>query len=246
MNPQLLVLASGPADNFAQGLYPRNLYEIDHAPLLAHVIDSFAEFEATTSSVLLRSSEHQQFATGNVVNLLSPHSTVLAIPDVTSGAAGSALWAIDTLDHDAPLIVANGDIVLTTPLRSRILSELSHRDATVVTFESVHPRWSYVALDDDGLVVRAREKHPISKTATVGIYAYARAGDFFHSIQEMILKDDTFQGKFYVCPSLNQLILRGLRISTVPEARHDYFSLATPDGVGEYLRYRTSTGVAHA
>ena len=230
-------MASGPSENFAGGLYPRNLYELSDTPLIAHVLRGYEELAPQRTIVLLRASEHQRFATGNVVSLVSPDASTLCIPDVESGAAGSALWAIDELDLDAPLVVANGDIVIATALRERIEAQLRDHDATVVTFESVHPRWSYVAVNADGLVVRAREKHPISKTATVGIYAYARARDFFSSVQEMILKNDTYHETFFVCPSLNQLVLRGSKISTIPVSRKDYHSLATADGATNFQRW---------
>ena len=41
---------------------------------------------------------------------------------------------------------------------------ISSCDAGVITFESVHPRWSYVRLDSENRVTETAEKRPISNS----------------------------------------------------------------------------------
>ena len=59
----------------------------------------------------------------------------------------------------------------------------------MVTFRSLHPRYSYMLVDDNGLIVEAAEKRPISRHATAGFYWYRRGADFVQSAQDMIRKD---------------------------------------------------------
>ena len=103
-----------------------------------------------------------------------------------------------------------------------------------MTLAAVHPRWSYVRCDEDGLVVEAAEKRPISRLATAGAYWYRRGSDFVEAVMAMIRKDASVEGRFYVCPAFNELILRGLRIGTRHIDRAQYFSLATPRSVATY------------
>jgi hypothetical protein len=81
----------------------------------------------------------------------------------------------------------------------------------VPAFNSIHPRYSYVRLED-GLVVEAAEKTPISRNATAGFYWYARAQDFVDGAKDLIRKDAHVNGAFYVCPVFNELILGQKRV----------------------------------
>jgi len=238
---QTLVLASGPADEFGGGPWPRNLYEIDGAPLIEHVLEGLGVIGNEASVVLLRKSEQARWRTGDVVGLLSPESSVCFVPDGCEGAAGSALWAKGVIDMDKPLMVANGDIVVDGDIVDLVKDELVGRDGVVVCFDSVHPRWSYVSVDEEGFVNRAKEKQPISRNATVGIYGFARGRDFFDSVEAMIKKDDRVNGIFYVCPSLNQMVLAGKLIGVVEVARERYHSLASVAGVEEFMRARSES-----
>jgi hypothetical protein len=107
-------------------------------------------------------------------------------------------------------------------------------DGGVVTFDAVHPRWSYVRTGDDGLVLEAAEKRPISRQATAGTYWYRHGGDFIDGAMAMIRKDASVEGAFYVCPVFNEMILRGLHIGTRHIDRDRYFSLASLHGVNAY------------
>jgi hypothetical protein len=107
-------------------------------------------------------------------------------------------------------------------------------DGGVVTFDAVHPRWSYVRTGEDGLVLEAAEKRPISRLATAGTYWYRRGGDFVDGAMAMIRKDASVEGAFYICPVFNEMILRGLRIGTHHIERDRYFSLASLHGVNAY------------
>jgi len=241
MSLATLVLASGPADEFGGGPWPRNLYEIDGAPLIEHVLGGQGVLGNEDSVVLLRRSEQARWRTGDVVGLLSPESAVCLVPDGCQGAAGSALWAKGLFDADAPLMVANGDIIIDANIAEIVQDGLLGADGVVVCFDSVHPRWSYVSVDEEGYVNRAKEKQPISRNATVGVYGFLRAGDFFDSIESMIKKDDRVNGIFYVCPSLNQMVLAGKRIKVVTVEREKYHSLASVAGVEDFVRGRESS-----
>jgi hypothetical protein len=107
----------------------------------------------------------------------------------------------------------------------------------VVTFDAVHPRWSYVRVGEDGLVREAAEKRPISRLATAGTYWFRTGGDFLDGVMAMIRKDASVEGRFYVCPVYNELILRGRRIGTHHIDREAYFSLASLHGVDAYEQH---------
>ena len=106
----------------------------------------------------------------------------------TKGAACSCLLAINHIPPDDPLIVANADQIIDWDLNA-VLSyfEEGDFDAGTICFESVHPRRSYVAVDEQGEVVEAAEKKPISRNAIAGFYYYRRGSDFIQAAMKSIL-----------------------------------------------------------
>lgn len=119
--------------------------------------------------------------------------------------------AISNIKNDYPLIIANFDQLFDDSPQD-LIARLQDGDAGVVTFESVHPRWSYVRLDEQGFVVETAEKRPISREAISGLYYFRRGKDFVEAAMRSIQKDSSVNGNFYIAPTLNELILQGKKI----------------------------------
>jgi dTDP-glucose pyrophosphorylase len=244
---RLLVLMAGGSDAFevAGHAYPKNLVEIDGQPLVQRVIENLRPvIEGSSQSIyLVRESEDRQHHTADVIRLLVPDAEVALVPDLESGAACTALHAISHLGRDEPLAIVNGDQVLDVNLRG-ILERFEREglDGGVVTFDAVHPRWSYVRVDDAGFVVEAAEKRPISRLATAGVYWFRRGGDFVDGAMAMIRKDAAVDGRFYICPVYNELVLRQMKIGTAHVDRISYTSLSSPRNVAQYEELLSRAG----
>jgi dTDP-glucose pyrophosphorylase len=143
---------------------------------------------------------------------------------------------MDRMDLDEPLVVVNGDIVLDIDLEN-VLKYFAAYDGGIVTFESVHPRWSFVRTGADKLVLEAAEKKPISKQATVGLYWFASASLFLRAASDLMLKAGDPDKEFYVCPVYNELILQGGRIATWQIEARNYHNLSDPNGVRNYEEF---------
>jgi CTP:molybdopterin cytidylyltransferase MocA len=236
---RLLVLMAGDGGGFevAGQRYPKNLVEIDGEPLVQRVIENLQPVidRCDRAVFLIREEEDRRHHTGDVIRLLVPDADVVRVPALESGAACTALHAIAHLDRDAPLLIFNGDQVLEADLPAIVDGfEAAGLDSGTVTFDAVHPRWSYVRLGADGHVLEAAEKRPISRLATAGTYWFARGGDFLDGAMAMIRKDASVDGAFYICPVYNELVLAGRRIGTHHVDRERYFSLASLHGVNAY------------
>jgi dTDP-glucose pyrophosphorylase len=239
---RLIVLMAGDSAMFEVGgdKYPKNLVEIDGQPLVQRVIEGLGPMVDTASRAifLIREEEERRHHTGDVIRLLVPDAEVIGVPKLVSGAACTALHAIGHVPREEPLLVFNGDQVIEAGLPQIVAEfERSGLDGGVVTFDAVHPRWSYVRCGADGLVVEAAEKRPISRLATAGMYWFRRGGDFIDGDMAMILKGASVDATFYICPIFNQLILSGRRIGTHHIERERYFSLASMHGVNAYEQH---------
>lgn len=237
MNTLLLAAGGSVAFEEAGYFYPKNLVEVDGAPLLSHVIGALGDLARNERLItVVRREEAVRHHVNRVVSLVEPSARVVQVGQ-TSGAACTALLAAELIDEDAPLLVVNGDQIIDADL-SAVVAEFDSAglDAGVVVFDAVHPRWSYVRVHD-GLVVQASEKRPISRLATAGFYWFRRGGDFVDGAMAMIRKDGHVEDQFFVCPVLNELVLAGRRIGIHPLARAAYFSLHEPAGIRAYEHF---------
>lgn len=218
-------------------VFPKNLIDIGGIPLVQHVFERLQSINKIASRFIcvLRRDENIKHHIAAVVNLLDKDALIVELGGETSGAACSALLAVDHINNDDPLVIVNGDIVIDCDLVS-IVQDFKGRelDGGIVVFGDLHPRWSFIKCDDSGLVVEAAEKRPISKLATAGFYYYARGSDFVVAATEMIKKGANVDGGFYICPTYNQLILRQRKIGIYEIPRYKYHSLATPADVLTY------------
>lgn len=235
----VLLLMAGSSDLFKEAgfPYPRSLIEIRGEPLIQHVIQGLKPLYESSSRFicLVRRDENRRHHVGMVIQLLLPKAKVVEINSSTGGAACTALLAVDEIGTDEPLLIVNGDQVISANL-NEVIADFHRRrlDAGTITFEAVHPRWSYVRCNAEGLVIEAAEKRPISKLATAGFYYFASGKQFVSSAKGMIRKNANVDGAFYVCPVFNEMLLSQARIGTFSIPRWAYFSLATPKNVADY------------
>lgn len=205
----ILILAAGQ-DQFAQeDGYPLCLTEFDSLPLIQRVAISCQALNPSNLTVALREEDVRKYHLDNVVRLLSPNAKILNIEAPTQGAACTALLAAGSIDSDSELLIVNGNELLNADFRLVVENFRDRKlDAGVVVFSSIHPRYSYVRLDDSEFVVEAAEKNPISNNATAGFYWFARGKDFVSAAKNLIRKDARVNGNFYICPGFNELILK--------------------------------------
>lgn len=208
----LLLMAGGDRVQPAE-LYPLALTEIDGKPLVELITRRCHSLQYANLTVAIKEAHMRHHYLDQVVKLLEPAANIVPVEGATEGAACTALLASAFIDNDEPLLILNADELIEVDY-SAVVRDFRARDldAGTIVFNSVHPRYSFVKVDADGLVVEAAEKVPISRHATAGFYYFAKGSDFVAGAKDMIRKDARQNGLFYVCPVLNQLILKSARI----------------------------------
>lgn len=239
---RVLMLFSGDDTAFRESgfQYPKNLTEIDGTPMIQNVMQSFKEVLDSADEILLtmRQPEIDRYHTSSVARLLYPRVKIVSVPNVTKGAACAVLLAVKKIDNNEELLVINGDIILEESVLPAITDfRKRNLDGGVVTFESVHPRWSFVKCDESGQIIEATEKRPISKNATVGVYYFKKGSDYVAAAENMIRKDANVNGAFYICPVFNEMVLMQKKLGIYEINRNIYYSLASPKGIEVYQNH---------
>lgn len=234
----LLPMAGGSA-NFDPKLfpYPSPLTEISGKPMIEHVVENLSEIgDECRFTFVVKSEDCRRFHLDNILMLLAPKdSQVIKLEGDTKGALCSALMAISNISDDAPLIIANSDQLFDGVLQKAV-EELrqSGADAGCLCFNSVHPRWSYVRIKD-GFVIEAAEKKPISRNAIAGFYYFRDGRKFVQSGMRTILNDVSVDGRYYIAPVFNEIMLKGGKIHPIVISNDAYHSFYTPQRIDEYV-----------
>ncbi|ADL32895.1 nucleotidyl transferase [Butyrivibrio proteoclasticus B316] len=239
---RVLMLFSGDDKAFKDSgfQYPKNLTEIGGTPMIENVMRCFSDVLGCADEILLtmRQQEIDRYHTSSVAKLLYPKVKIVSVPNITKGAACAVLLAIASIDNSDELLVINGDIIIEQSIMPAIDDFRKRKlDGGVVTFESVHPRWSFVKCDETGQIIEATEKRPISKNATVGVYYFKHGKDYVEAAENMIRKDAAVNGSFYICPAFNELVLMQKKLGIYQIDRDNYYSLASPSGVEAYEKH---------
>jgi len=222
----ILILAAGPVQSDGLNDYPFCLSEVNGIPLIEHITNKCLELRPHNVIYAFQRDDIKRFHLDEVAALLTPQATILEIPGQTQGAACTALLASSFIANDEELLILNCNEVLEISF-SKVVNEFRscRNDAGVVFFDSVHPRYSYVRLDENKFVLEAAEKRPISRHATAGFYWFKFGCYFIESVKSSIRKDANVNGIFYICPTLNEMILTGRKIGSFAIDSSDYYPL---------------------
>jgi len=234
---KIVIPMAGSDERFKQhGFpFPKPLVEIDGRPLIEHAFDCLRVTPEADFTFVIRKEDDLRFHLSDVLRLLDPDCAIITADGETAGAACTVMLAVEQIDNDDELVIANGDQILDFDM-NRVIAEFRERDldAGTVVFDSVHPRWSFVKTDAEGQVIEAAEKRPISRNATAGIYYFRKGTDFIAAAKAMIHKGANVNGGYFVCPAFNELILKQKKIGVHQIDRDRYVSLATPQAAEEY------------
>jgi len=235
----LVILLAGSSEIFKNKgqKYPKPLVEINGRVVIDRVVENLKPLIEYSDRVifLIRKDDDQKFHLSDIVRLLVPQAKTVLVNSETSGAACTAMLSVELVDENKPLLLVNGDQIIDIDYPD-FLSNLNNKeiDAGTIVFQSVHPRWSYVKLNDAGQVTESAEKKPISNTATAGFYYYKEARLFFKYAERMIMKDAHVDGCFFVCPVFNEMILDQKVIKAFMIDSCRYHSLMTPELLKRY------------
>jgi len=233
--------------------FPKALVEVAGTPMIELCVRNLVRQFPQAHFIFIVQDEHcTKYSLDGMLQILTDgRCTIVRLDHLTKGALCSALLAIDHIPEDEPLIVTNGDQIIQADLATlpRYAANLEC-DAALVTFESLHPRWSFVRVDGEGFVQEAAEKRVISRDAIAGFYYYRTGKLFLDSALRTLEYEAGVDGAYFISQTLNNLILEGRKIACRKIPASLYHSFYSPQKVQEYERHVQSKalldGPSHA
>ena len=223
---KLVLPMSGPSLYSTAGgySYPKLLTEVHGKTLLEYALQPFSEsIQINEVVALVPKKERKQNSLRDVIGFAAKKPlSLIDLNAPTGGGLCTALMAVDELGG-GEIVIASADQYLPIDL-DEILNRFRNleSDAGVLTFKSVHPKWSYAKLDERALVLQTAEKKPISDTAMAGFFYFNSAKSFVEAAKNVIRKQNSINGSYYVSSTINELILAGKKVSSLEISGENY------------------------
>lgn len=233
---KILIPMAGEGSRFAKEGYtfPKPLIDVNGKPMIQVVVENL-DFDAEYIFVVRK--EHLKKYEGlekTLYRITNNNCKIVEVDSLSEGAACTALLSKNLIDCDDDLLIANSDQVIEySSANFKTLKTMTNVDGIVFTFNSVHPKWSFVKTNSRGIVSEVAEKLPISDIATCGIYWYKKGSDFVKYAERMIEKNIRVNNEFYIAPVYNELILD--KKTLIPYFVHKMYGIGTPEDLNFYL-----------
>ena len=232
----IVVPMAGRGSRFADAGFklPKPLIDVNGFPMIQYVVGNLRPKGAHRFIFIVLADHVSEFQVDKALERLAPRCVVLPINHVTEGAACTTLLAKELINNDEPLLMANSDQFIEWDSNEFMYKMIEQKvDGGIVTFTATHPKWSFAKVDEYGYVTEVAEKNPISDTATVGVYYWAKGSDYVKYAEQMIEKNVRVNNEFYVCPVFNEAIGDGKKIKTFNIDK--MWGLGTPEDLKYYL-----------
>ena len=232
----VLIPMAGAGSRFEKAGYtfPKPLIDVAGNPMIQVVVNNL-NIDANYIYVVQK-SHRQKYNLDTLLNIITPGCKIVEVDGMTEGAACTALLAKEYIDNDSPLFFANSDQFVEWDSNEFLYKmQETNSDGGIVTFNAIHPKWSFAKVNELGLVTEVAEKNPISNIATVGYYYWKQGSDFVKYAEQMIEKNIRVNNEFYVCPVFNEAIQDNKQIR-VFNAK-GMWGLGTPEDLNYYLEH---------
>ena len=227
----LLMPMAGRGSRFAKVgmLEPKPLLELEGKPFFWWAVESVRRVASVREMVFVVLQEHiEEWRIDERIRAYYPQARIVAIPEVTSGSAETALVAANALtDASVPIAVNDCDHAFVVGrLDAKIDSLVSGEQAgTLMTFRANSPNYSYVELSPQGEVKGTVEKKVVSDFAITGCYLFSSAALYREQYAKYLSAcpyDELFVSGIY-----NEMIREGMKVGY--EVLEEHFAFGTPE-----------------
>lgn len=236
----IVIPMAGAGSRFSSAGYslPKPLILVNGMPMIQVVINNLRPVQNHRFIFICQNEHIKTYGLIDRLHEWSPGSIIIGIDGLTEGAACTVLKARDYINSEDPLMIANSDQYIDSNIND-YLDRIKSKNLAglIMTMKALDPKWSFVGLNDEQIVVRVVEKEVISDEATVGIYNFRQGSDFVSAAELMIQKNMRVNNEFYVAPVYNELISNGYRVGilNIGKEADGMYGLGTPSDLDLFM-----------
>lgn len=247
----IVVPMAGRGSRFANAGYvlPKPLIQIHGQPMIRYVINNLRPNQPHRFIFLCLQEHIEKYQVDKLLKNWEPSCEVVAVDQVTEGAACTVLLAKNLINSNEGLMIANSDQWVDVDINAYLETiEAQQLVGLIMTMWANDPKWSFIRINQQHRVIEVVEKQVISNEATVGIYNFVRGADFVSAAEKMIAKDLRVNGEFYVAPVYNELIARGQVFGyfNIGRVGDGMYGLGVPADLEEFCNSLVSLKASHS
>jgi dTDP-glucose pyrophosphorylase len=234
-NVTLIIPAAGIGRRFKVAGFnsPKPLIQVKGTPMIMWVLHNF-DLTDQDEVIIIQQSKHElDLQLNEHLKNVKAAIKFVNLDSVTSGPAKTVITAASHVNKENAVIVANSDQYVSRGLKEFVREiKNSKNSGLILTMAANGNKWSYVKRDKSNVkIIEVREKVEISREATVGIYGWSSPELMIDGFNEMFFKNDLTNGEFYVAPSYNYLISKGVVVLPffIGEHSEAVHGLGTPE-----------------
>ncbi|WP_174804239.1 glycosyltransferase family 2 protein [Martelella limonii] len=233
---KIVVLMGGGNLDIKSERYPLYMTEFNEEMVLERQIAALQKLEPRDIIFCVRSTDISNFNVDDMIRQSADNAICVEVAGPTAGSVCTALLAAEHIDDNEEVVLVAADELIDTDL-SEIVKAFRARqcDAGVLSFRSVHPRYSFALVDEDGNVCEIAEKKPISKHALASFYYFRSGRDFVRSALNVVRKDRKINNAFYISQTINEMILRHAKVGIEHIANDCFHPLKTEMQLAQYI-----------
>ena len=234
----IVIPMAGRGSRFVNAGYemPKPLIEVHGHHMIEYVIQNIRPAQDYRFIFLCLDDHLKKYDLEAKLKAIEPTCVVISVDHVTEGAACTVLLAEKYIDNEDSLMIANSDQYVDIDINDYLAAQ-GNADGLIMTMTADDPKWSFIAINEEGFVSDVREKEVISNEATVGIYNYKHGSDFVHYAHQMISKNIRVNNEFYVAPVYNEMIADGKKFTyfNVGSEGNGMYGLGIPEDLNKFL-----------
>ena len=233
-NTIVLIPMAGAGSRFSNAgfTFPKPLIDVKNKPMIQLVVENLNI--SAKYVYIVQKNHYEKYNLKYLLNLITPNCEIIQVDGVTEGAACTTLLAKEFINNDNHLVIANSDQFIEWESEKFYYTMINDNvDGGILTFQSTHPKWSFVKTNEEGYITELAEKKPISDVATVGIYYWNKGSDYVKYAENMIEKNVRVNNEFYVAPVFNEAISEGLKFKTFKIDK--MWGLGTPEDLKHFI-----------
>ena len=217
--------------------FSKPLVEVDEKPMILRVAENYERQIDIEEFIFIAPKEIvAKYSLEKLISINLESSTRVIIKEgETNGGLCSALLAIDYLEENSEVIVANMDELIENEMGKLVYNyRRVSADIGIGIYKSNHPRWCYAQIDREMNVRELAEKKVISKDAVAGMYYFRSKDILVENAKKAIMNGDKVNGSFYMSAAINQAILNNQKVIAHRLKKGNYHSLYSPEGIKKY------------
>jgi dTDP-glucose pyrophosphorylase len=184
----LVMPMAGKGSRFQRGgvLTPKPLVDLQGHPFFWWAAESVRRAVRVREIVFVVLADHvERFRIDARIRAYYPRAQVIALSEVTSGAAETAAIGVNALTTRGPFAVNDCDHAFLSDGLSALVERLRGRtEGALLGFCAGSPGYSYVQFDGERQVIGTVEKRVVSEFAIAGCYLFADPRRFTERLAE--------------------------------------------------------------